>query len=660
MAKIYPSLDEIKNFKPAPTTGEWKLLHFFNDNYDDSYEVFFQPFLNEARPDIVVMRRGCGVMIFEVKDWNLSNYYSTPTGTWVVKANGEEMNYTPIRQVLSYKEKLYSLNSIELLKRQISNNQKVRTSSWGLVSCAVFFHKSTDAEVKALCFPSDITDEYEKKLKYISLLGDDALTTTRVNNIFYRTYLSRRNPRFSDEVYEDLFRLFKPDFHTIEQGKRFTLSSVQQALSESVAGARKRIKGVAGSGKSFVLARRAVNAHKRTNGNVLILTYNITLKNYLHDRISEVRDSFSWSFFHIENYHQHFNRMLDQCNMTIKDVARKKWPSKVYQKDTQLNEAELDEIYSDVSTFRQYKDIIEKYDVILIDEAQDYQEEWIRILMNYSASPGAEIVAFADEKQNVYNRELGSDKFPVIPITSGPWDTKLNASYRLNTGIADLAHLFQRHFFAEKYAIDEKIISNSQLELLFKKTHVEYHYRAMGMMNNAFTNLAKYIQSVIRKYKLHLNDLTVLSSSVDCVRELSHAYARLTGESVNCMCETSEEKKKIENDLESLKKLRRFKKVHFWQNTGAVSFSSIHSFKGLETPALLLIIGNNTQLNEKEDDESSLVKFAMPCQELVYVGITRTRNFLFVINFNDKEIDGFFKEEQLNKLPSMEFRTSSK
>ena len=35
----------------------------------------FQPFLNGDLPDIIVMHKGGGVMIFEVKDWDLSNYH---------------------------------------------------------------------------------------------------------------------------------------------------------------------------------------------------------------------------------------------------------------------------------------------------------------------------------------------------------------------------------------------------------------------------------------------------------------------------------------------------------------------------------------------------------------------------------------------------------
>jgi superfamily I DNA and RNA helicase len=81
---------------------------------------------------------------------------------------------------------------------------------------------------------------------------------------------------------------------------------------------QRKIKGVAGSGKTCILAKRAVNALKIISSsvssspdnhpNILILTYNITLKNYIHDKISQVREDFSWGCFYIKNYHDFITR----------------------------------------------------------------------------------------------------------------------------------------------------------------------------------------------------------------------------------------------------------------------------------------------------------------------------------------------------------------
>ena len=669
MAKVYPPLSVIKNLKQAPTEGEWLLLQFLADNYNDEYEVFFQSFLNEARPDVVIMRKGGGVMIVEVKDWDLSNYKSTSTGTWIVRANGKRMPYTPIRQVFSYKEKLYSLNSWELFSLRTLSDDPTRNLSWSLVTCAVFFHKSTEAQVNALCHPPDITEKNKKFLRYIELLGDDSLTKKRFDAIFHKTYLSRQSRYFVTEIYDELKRIFSPDFHTIEQGVKYELTDVQRVLSESVEGARKRIKGVAGSGKSFVLARRAVNAHKRTGGNVLILTYNITLKNYLHDMISEVRENFDWRYFHIENYHQHFNAMLAECNMRVTDIARAKWPDKFSNGDSQDNDEdgsgdegtqiilspeELEAIYADVNVFKGFKDNITKYDVILIDEAQDYREEWVRIIMEYVASDGAEVVAFADEKQNVYERKLDAGRFPVIPIATGRWDTSLNTTYRLNTEIAELAVLFQRYFFANKYTIDGNIEPARQLMLIFDRAHIEYHMVGKKVDKGIYQKIAEYVMTVMRVHHLRPNDLTVLSTSVDFIRETSDAYGKLTKEKVNSMCETAEEFQKVRGDPRRIKETRKYKKQNFWQNTGCVSFSTIHSYKGLETPAAVLLIGDGEV--EKDDGNGGVaeshIKLIKTILELAYVAITRTRNYLFVINMGDARIDAFFNSDGVKKFLS--------
>ena len=75
MAIFYPSIEIIKRFKVPPTDGEWTLLDFLEKTLDDSYEVYFNPYLNGDRPDVIIMREGNGVLIIEVKDWNLNNFH---------------------------------------------------------------------------------------------------------------------------------------------------------------------------------------------------------------------------------------------------------------------------------------------------------------------------------------------------------------------------------------------------------------------------------------------------------------------------------------------------------------------------------------------------------------------------------------------------------
>ena len=73
MAIIYPSLEQIKSLKSQPTEGELHALYVLS-GLDDSYEIYFQPYINSFHPDIIVMKKRQGCLIIEVKDWDLNAY----------------------------------------------------------------------------------------------------------------------------------------------------------------------------------------------------------------------------------------------------------------------------------------------------------------------------------------------------------------------------------------------------------------------------------------------------------------------------------------------------------------------------------------------------------------------------------------------------------
>lgn len=74
MAILIPNLEIAKAAKQKPTEGEIFLLEFLTLHFDEQIEVYFQPCFNGDRPDIVLMSPKAGVIIVEVKDWNLDIY----------------------------------------------------------------------------------------------------------------------------------------------------------------------------------------------------------------------------------------------------------------------------------------------------------------------------------------------------------------------------------------------------------------------------------------------------------------------------------------------------------------------------------------------------------------------------------------------------------
>ena len=88
--RLYPTWQQLEEQNNPLTAGEKSLIKFFDDYLpkDPSWKpapglknlkdykgwlIFAQPFLNGTRPDIIIFNPQVGLVIYEVKDWNLNN-----------------------------------------------------------------------------------------------------------------------------------------------------------------------------------------------------------------------------------------------------------------------------------------------------------------------------------------------------------------------------------------------------------------------------------------------------------------------------------------------------------------------------------------------------------------------------------------------------------
>lgn len=106
MAKIFPNLEVIKKSKQKPTDGELFLLNELSQKFDEEVEIYFQPFFNGERPDIIITHKTKGIIIIEVKDWNLSFYNLDKNNKWHVNKDGSVIR-SPFAQVFGYKKNMF-------------------------------------------------------------------------------------------------------------------------------------------------------------------------------------------------------------------------------------------------------------------------------------------------------------------------------------------------------------------------------------------------------------------------------------------------------------------------------------------------------------------------------------------------------------------------
>lgn len=601
---LEPTWDKINDLPTPLTPGERsfveKIERLYKEDDSRNLEVFVQAYINGDRPDIVVAEHGAGIWIVEVKDWNL-DIYSVDDGKWYVqKSTGKQLIKSPFAQASSYKNNFFSLHSHQLATRKLINN-----SVYGTVKCGVYFHCAT--EITGNKF-KDLEYKGSKESKYMYVFAKDSENDT------IRSFFRAPNTPIHDDEYNNLMRYIKPS-EEARPIRHIDYNKKQLALIESLP-KHQKIKGVAGSGKSLVLAARAVNALERTKGNILIVTFNITFMNYLHDRISEVRGLYKRDDFTIVSYHQFINAECNNLGIATVDVG-------------EFNSSESH--YNDINLFENVIDKTIKYDAIFIDEAQDFLYEWQQILVKYFLKRNGEFVLFGDEKQNIYDRILEDKK--IKTIIPGAWNT-LTQSYRLAKKNTELADAFQKDFFTQHYEIDEL----SQ-QLRFDLTDNATDTLCYVYTQSIISELAG-VWEFIKKEQIHSNDIVFLGSNKNLMRHIDHTLKQQSGEQTNIMFTSLEEYTYLQQSTQSPailkakdRELERPRKVGFWMNSGCMKISTIHSFKGWEASTIILAISTNGELEKIND-------------ELIYTGLTRCKKNLIILNEGDSRMHTFFKKKR--------------
>lgn len=644
MAIIYPELENIQRLKVAPTSGEWSLLTYLKDQLDDTYEIFFNPYLDGDRPDLIVLKEHCAVFIIEVKDWNLDKYRVTENNTWEVLSNQKYIKIpSPHSQVFTYKKNLYELHLPVIGLSRLKNPH-----FYNLVHCFVYTHNATKTDHdllyssaietlnkkiynKNISFQSKKIpfEEYEKSIKYLErekkkierdkamLFGND-----RLQLLIKKIKQNSKNTLFDDNVYQDFKRRLSPSEHTLKQGIRINFDNNQLALTNS-APEMAKIKGVAGCGKTSILAQRAINAFERHHSSTLILTFNITLKNYIRDKISDIQGNRDFEHFEISNYHQFYNSQINNTGQDFNQLIDNYGMEKVYSFDAFKN-----------------IDVI-KYKTILIDEVQDYEPNWVKIIRDNFLDIDGEMILFGDESQNIYNRT--TTRSSVIAQGFNTWK-KLNRSYRINldSRLNNLFNKFQLEFLIEKH-IDSELMETKASQHGFSFSLLRYE---LLDPKNSMKLMLDKIVSYIKSYNLNPNDIVIIASKFYTIRKLNELF--ITHEKTTCIFETYEElssitgieKEKLINynydDLlillnnykKAIETARRTKKNHFHANSGLIKISSVHSYKGLECKTVFYLMDGNDTV------------------EIVYTAITRSTENLIIIDMTEKnKTSNFFKNE---------------
>ena len=580
-----------------------RMLYSYVNNYGDL--IYFNTDIEGHKVDVIILRPQTGIFLFQVFDYNITNYrivnqelpaeeqseklkeYQNLYASKCLAADNNDKISLPTTVLKHIKESLIKLNL-----EHISQERLVNKNYWSIVHSVGFFPHNTTSEINEYFKEIDHPNEY--------LLGADT-TPQSLNKLLLKIgYFTSRNI-FTNACKQDFIKVISPGWHSYREGKPITLTPTQKTLSLSEAGVKRKIKGIAGSGKTEVMIHRAVNAQMRTGKKVLILTYNLSLRNYIRSRLAQVRADFAWNNFYITNYHQFIRGAANSLNVNI-----------------------VLHSFEDEKLFEHISNQTPRYSAIFIDEIQDYKPSWLSIINKYFLTEGGELVVFGDPKQRIYPYcdidNQGDVRIGVIP---GQWNGSLERKMRFsNTQLSDLADRF-----LQKYIDTTKELNRPSGQQQLDFSNITY----LNLTSPSIPVLVRRIVDLLQHSNVDMNgDFIILAQTHTFIRSFEYEYRKLFPQTrVHSTSETQEEYDMLLNERyhsaedirfkEALKDIQRAKKQYFSMNVDGLKLSTIHSYKGWDAENVLLIIESHVGS-----------EFLSP--QNIYTGITRARNKVLIVN----------------------------
>lgn len=366
MAKIYPTFTD--DFHSS--LGEYKIFNSLKKLPDDWYVLYSLNWNNKlengkvqwGEADFVILNRIYGLLVIEVKSGGIEY----KEGIWYqTRLDNFEKNQmkNPFKQADKSKYKF-----ISLLDNVLFDNKKC------YVDKAVWFPSIKDID------SDNLPPEYDERI----VLTEDALDNPLQYIIRAYDFYNSKHYTFMDrEDFERVFSILMPEFNLIPSASNIVeendysflqLTQEQKKVLDFISDqGNAAIQGGAGTGKTFI----AVEQAKRfsINGEVLFLCFN----RYLYK--------------HLENNCFHNN--VDYLN--IHSFVNK------FSSDNVLSNEDLVRVLKTV----EFSELNYKY--IIIDEAQDFDNNVLSIIVEKATKSNIRCFVFYDKNQLLY-----SDKMPAI------------------------------------------------------------------------------------------------------------------------------------------------------------------------------------------------------------------------------------------------------
>jgi len=413
--RIFPRIEHIEQankFGINYTDNHKNLAEHLNNSLENEWMIYIKPYLGGKYPDIfLLLHPDKGMVILKIITWtnNDPQAYSFDQKEFKgKKRNQYAVDSKPIPSPGNdleniFKELIYNdipeINKFfDSLETELGN-EYYKSKKYCAIRLGYYF-----PNIDSLDTIDSIFKNFKIKKKYFILVKNDLNGNEDINEKIDNHDKEKKVERLIEKYWNNnlvkkILPELTPSHHKIEHGRTINFTNEQNRIIRSNPGKIEVLKGAAGSGKSLIIGQRAARIAENERS-VLVITFNITLINYLKEQVGGAQVSFDWGYIRFIHFHglcqdieETYGEKLSPLYFNEDDDSNYKvtWPSAIsnYLSD-------LDSGYH----------LHRKYDAILIDEAQDYSKEMFEMLNHVKSNENAETLIVFDEKQNLYRNDL--------------------------------------------------------------------------------------------------------------------------------------------------------------------------------------------------------------------------------------------------------------
>ncbi|WP_169832948.1 3'-5' exonuclease [Geosporobacter ferrireducens] len=538
----------------------------------EDYMVWVELNIKGNYPDFVVVGPDLGIMVLEVKDWDLNyikkiNKKEIELSDGTVKANPWDQSWRYCMSILNEvkrSDKFYKDKLKDLIEFPCNH--------------AIVFPNIYQAE-----FEQSITDTKVLESKYV-LFGDEInnLLRTRSEKKLVEKLKKMMQRDFGGDFFitsdkmREIRRLLYPEviISKKKDGTIRTMDAKQEELARGMNYGNVIIKGVAGSGKTVILTARAKYlANKHADWNILVLCYNVTLCKYLRTEVFNSETNIKV---------MHFHGFFEENCITL---------------NIDYNKNKIAEIISKL-TNGQYSRLA-RYDAILVDEGQDFEKSWLEFLFKLlNGSTDNHFLLTSDGAQNLYGREYFLSD---IGVQAEEIDILQN-NYRNTEQIL---------MFAYGFLTDE--------------TEVPID-KSLDKANNNFITDPKriYRKGPVPNIKKCTNFNEEINAAIDKIKDLNNQ-----GIPYDEIAVVAAKKDDVNNLYNEIKKTLKVTNVRNEDTEvlkeNSVKISTLHSIKGLDYAAVIIC-----GLNEFPGVDEPITDWMKRMKKAIYVGLTRAKDEVYI------------------------------